>query len=151
MHNQTKQSVTFSKSNIMSLITDSDDYSPGISNDGSYIDQIPSFKQHSQGLRCPCNNHVFHGRTNFATHTKSDRHKKWLESQNANRNNHAVELEKERQLVKEQKLIIARLELEVARLERNMLKMTEMIHMLSDINRKTPLTQQETTLDLLDF
>jgi len=74
-----------------------------------------------------------------------------LESQNANRNNHAVELEKERQLVKEQKLIIARLELEVARLERNMLKMTEMIHILSDINRKTPLTQQETTLDLLDF
>ena len=142
----------------MSLITDSDDYSPGISNDGSYVDQIPSFNQRygsldnkPQGLRCPCNNHVFHGRTNFATHIKSERHKKWLESQNANRNNHAVELEKERQLVKEQKIIIARLELEVARLERNMLKMTEMIHILSDINRKTPLTQQETTLDLLDF
>ena len=135
----------------MSLITDSDDYSPGISNDGSYVDQIPSFNNKPQGLRCPCNNHVFHGRTNFATHIKSDRHKKWLESQNANRNNHAVELEKERQLVKEQKIIIAKLELEVAKLERNMLKMTEMIHILSDINRKTPLTQQETTLDLLDF
>jgi hypothetical protein len=133
----------------MSLITDSDDYSPGMTSDGSYIDQIPSFNQYSQGLRCPCNNHVFHGRTNFATHIKSDRHKKWLESQNANRNNHAVELEKERQLVKEQKIIIAKLELEVARLERNMLKMTEMIHILSDINRK--ITHQETTIDLLDF
>lgn len=134
----------------MSLITDSDDYSPGISNDGSYVDQIPSFNNKPQGLRCPCNNHVFHGRTNFATHIKSDRHKKWLESQNANRNNHAFELEKERQLVKEQKIIIAKLELEVAKLERNMLKMTEMIHILSDINRKVS-PQQEITLDLLDF
>jgi hypothetical protein len=135
----------------MSLITDSDEYSPGMTNDGSYIDQIPSFKQHSQGLRCPCNNHVFHGRTNFATHIKSDRHKKWLEAQNANRNNHAVELEKALQLIKDHKLIIAKFEVDNARLEHNMLKMTEMIHILSDNNRKTPLTQKETTLDLLDF
>jgi len=71
-----------------------------------------------------------------------------LESLNSNRTNYFAELEKERQLVKEQKVIIAKLELEVARLERNMLKMTEMIHILSDINRKP--TQQETTLDLLD-
>jgi len=91
---------------------------------------------------------VFHARANFVTHIKSDRHKKWLESLNSNRNNHAVELEKERQLVKEQKIIIAKLEIEVARLERNMLKMIEMIHILSDINRKPT---QETTLDLLDF
>jgi len=132
----------------MSLITDSDEYSPGVTNDGSYVDQIPNFNNRPQGIRCTCNNHVFHARANFVTHIKSDRHKKWLESLNSNRNNHAVELEKERQLVKEQKIIIAKLEIEVARLERNMLKMIEMIHILSDINRKPT---QETTLDLLDF
>ena len=136
----------------MSLITDSDDYSPGINNDGSYVDQIPSFNNKPQGLRCPCNNHVFHGRTNFATHIKSDRHKKWLESQNANRNNHAVELEKALQLIKDQKLIIAKFEVDNARLENNMLKMTEMIHILSDINRKVNTeSTPSTTLDLLDF
>lgn len=136
----------------MSLITDSDDYSPGITNDGVYIDQIPSFNNKPQGLRCHCNNHIFHCRANFATHIKSDRHKKWLESQNANRNNHAVELEQERQVVKEQKIIIAKLELEVARLERNMMKMTEMIHILSDINNKVNQeSKTSTTLDLLDL
>ena len=141
----------------MSLITDSDDYSPGVTHDGSYVDQIPSFNQRygslnnkPQGLRCPCNNHVFHCRSNFAIHIKSDRHKKWLESQNANRNNHAVDLEKERQVVKEQKIIIAKLELEVARLERNMLKMTEMIHILSDITRKVP-QESAVTMDLIDL
>ena len=78
------------------------------------------------------------------THIKSERHKKWLESQNANRNNHAVELEKERQLPPT-KIIIARLEL-----DRNMLKMTERTHILSDINHKV-YPQQEIMLDLLDF
>jgi hypothetical protein len=73
-----------------------------------------------------------------------------LESQNANRNNHAVDLEKERQVVKEQKIIIAKLELEVARLERNMLKMTEMIHILSDITRKVP-QESAVTMDLIDL
>ena len=136
----------------MALITDSDDYTLGINNDGVYIDQIPSFNNKPQGLRCPCNNHKFHCRANFASHIKTERHKKWLESQNANRNNHMVELEQERLVVKEQKIIIAKLELEVARLERNMMKMTEMIHILSDINNKVNQeSKTSTTMDLLDL
>lgn len=134
----------------MSLITNSDDYSPSINNEGNYIDHIPSFNNYPQGLRCPCTHHIFHSRSNFATHIKCANHKKWIESLNSNRANYFVELEKERQLVKEQKIIIAQKDFEITKLEREKHKMLEMIHFLSNVNRprEPPLSSQQ---DLLDF
>jgi hypothetical protein len=59
-------------------------------------------------------------------------------------------LEKERQLVKEQKIIIAQKDLEILKLEREKHKMLEMIHFLSNVNRprEPPSSSQP---DLLDF
>jgi hypothetical protein len=134
----------------MSLITDSDEYSPSIADDGTYVDQIPSFNNHPQGFRCPCSNKSYATRTLLAAHIRTVTHKRWVESLNANRSNHFADLEKERQLVKEQKIIMAQMQRDIARLEYEKRKFIEMIHFLSEANRVAePATA--TQEDLLDF
>lgn len=127
----------------MSLITDSDEYSPGVNNDGMYVDQIPSFNNRQQGIRCPCNNHVFAARQNFAIHIRSGGHKRWLENLNSNRANYFTELDAERQTVRQQKIIIAKLEREKCELMR-------MIHTLSAIHNAGEPTQLN-NVDLMNF
>ena len=134
----------------MSLITDSDDYSPGMHTDGTYIDHIPCFTNLPQGIRCPCNYHTFATRQSFLTHTKTLAHKRWLERLNANRTNYFVELEKERQVVHQQKIIIAKMELDIARLEREKQRILEMVHVLSDISTSVSTTSGTST-NLIDF
>jgi hypothetical protein len=81
---------------------------------------------------------------------KTVTHKRWIESLNSNRSNHFADLEKERQLVKEQKIIIAQMQRDIARLEYEKRKFIEMIHFLSEANRVAePATA--TQEDLLDF
>ncbi len=139
----------------MSLITDSDEYSPGVTNDGSYVNQIPNFNNRPQGIRCPCNNHVFHARQNFVTHIKSDIHKKFIESLNANRNNHAAELETARQVIKDQKIIIAQRDTAIAqrdtaiaKLENETRKLFRTIHLITGI---TTTTRTDAEPDLINF
>ena len=136
----------------MSLITDSDDYSPGMHTDGTYIDHIPCFTNLPQGVRCTCNYHTFTTRKSFITHTKSMTHKGWLERLNANRTNYFVELEKERQIVHQQKIIIAKMELDIARLEREKQRIMEMVHVLSDMGTSlSTSTTSATSTNLIDF
>jgi len=127
----------------MSLITDSDDYSPGVNNDGLYVDQIPSFNGRTQGIRCPCNNHIFPSRQNLVTHIKTAGHKRWIENLNSNRANYFTELDAERQTVRQQKIIIAKLEREKCELMR-------MIHTLSAINA-AEASQSNNNVDLMNF
>jgi len=128
----------------MSLITDSDDYSPGVNNDGVYVDQIPSFNGRTQGIRCPCNNHIFPSRQNLAIHIKTAGHKRWLENLNSNRANYFTELDAERQTVRQQKIIIAKLEREKCELMR-------MIHTLSAINTAEASQSNNNNVDLMIF
>lgn len=134
----------------MSLITDSDDYSPSITDDGTYVDQMPSFHDKPQGFRCPCSNKCYTTRVLLASHIRTVTHKRWVESLNANRTNHFADLEKERQLVKEQKIIIAQMQREITKLEHEKRKFIEMIHFLSDVNSKMA-PNVASQLDLLDF
>jgi len=122
------------------LVTEPDTYSPSISDDGKYIDMIPTFSGRTQGMRCPCNNHSFTARQAFVTHTKTAIHKRWLETHNANRLNYLQELEQARQLIQQQRIIIAQLER-----EKNDLRRT--IHILS-MPTSIPA---ETSSNLLDF
>lgn len=135
----------------MSLITDSDDYSPGITDNGTYIDQIPSFNNHPQGFRCPCNNRCYASRPLLASHIKTATHKKWIESLNSNRTNYFADLEKERQVVKELRIIVAQKDFEIAKMEREKREFMKMIHFLSDVNRYVDPAATSSQLDLLDF
>jgi len=134
----------------MSLITDSDEYSPGVSPDGTYTDQMPSFHGKPQGFRCPCSNKSYSSRTLLSSHVKTATHKKWIESLNANRTNYFADLEKERQIVKEQKIIIAQMQREVCKLEHEKRKLIEMIHFLTVTTTESKITNNSPT-DLLDF
>ena len=127
----------------MELVTESDTYSPSISNDGTYIDQIPSSSHFTQGIRCPCTQNCFASRPSFVSHTKTQSHKRWLESLNANRSNHLTELEQSRKLVRQQQLIIAQLERDK----------TEMMNMVNFLSRQlaTPPQPATAVIDLIDF
>lgn len=129
----------------MALVTESDIYGPSLSQDGAYIDHIPSFNNFPQGIRCPCTNNCYASRQSFSTHTKTQGHRRWLEALNANRANHFTELEQSRQIVRQQQLIIAKLEREK----------TELMNMVSFLSRqlaeKTASVVPSQEIDLLDF
>ena len=128
----------------MSLITESDVYSPSMDSNGAYIDNIPNFNGHKQGLKCPCNNNLFCSRQSFKTHTNTSVHKNWLIQHNNNRQNYFQELEQAKQLIQEQKRIIAQLER-----EKNDLRRT--IHILSTPTTITANIIDTHTVDLLEF
>jgi hypothetical protein len=134
----------------MSLITDSDEYSPGIANDGTYIDQIPSFNGKPQGFRCPCSNKCYASRPLLVSHIKTVNHKKWIESLNANRANYFADLEKERQVVRELRILVAQKDFEISKMEREKREFMKMIHFLSDMNSSASASNAS-QLDLLDF
>lgn len=133
----------------MSLVSEPEIYSPSISADGSYADLIPSFAHLPNGLRCPCSNRrdqKYEGRQSFVTHTRTAMHQRWLQSLNANRNNHFAELDQAKTTITNQKLVIAQLEREVR-------QMTITIQCLS---RQLAAAPQQTAtiqpaIDLLDF
>jgi hypothetical protein len=137
----------------MSLITDSDEYFPRNTN-GVYIDFIPSFHTHPQGLRCPCTGKPYSTRSVFSSHVKTVIHKRWIEALNTNSTNHYEELEKEKQICREQKIIIAQMERDIAKLEREKLSMLETIHILSNMNKtptNTNTNADSSQIDLIDF
>jgi hypothetical protein len=97
----------------MELIIEPDIYAPSIDEHGNYVDRIPSF-QH--GIYCPCGsrkNKNYETSQKLSTHIKSQAHKKWLENLNLNRTNYYVDCNKLNELVKNQRLIIAQMEIDV--------------------------------------
>ena len=97
----------------MDLIIEPDIYAPSIDEHGNYVDMLPSFHK---GIYCPCGsrknkNYATHQK--FSAHIKSQAHKKWLENLNLNKTNYYVDCNKLNELVKNQRLIIAQMEIDV--------------------------------------
>ena len=93
----------------MAVALSPDTYIPGVSDDGQYIDVIPSSLPES-GLKCPCFDRYYYSRDKFAQHIKCKRHGSWLQQLNIDHKNYfkkCIELE---QTVKQQRLLIAELE-----------------------------------------
>lgn len=100
----------------MDICLQPDIYSPGIHDNGNYIDKIPSFNILKKGVYCPCGSRkdkIYDSSQKFTTHIKSKIHQKWLESINLEKTNFYVECHKLQEVVNSQKLIIARLEQDV--------------------------------------
>ena len=94
----------------MDIALTPDTYSPDIDSNGNYIDNPPTIKN---GIYCLCGSRkdkVYDSRAKFLTHTKTQRHQKWLRGMNDNKANFFIELEKSKELVKTQRKIIAELE-----------------------------------------
>ena len=134
----------------MELVVEPDIYAPSIDDKGLYIDKVPPFNFIKKGLVCPCGTRkykVYEGHSVFVSHTKTKAHQKWIESLNLNRSNFYVELEKSKEVISSQRLIIAKLEKEVNNKNMTIDYLTQQLHKtLISTNANT-----NTTINLLDF
>jgi hypothetical protein len=111
----------------MELVVESDIYSPSIDDKGNYVDKIPSFNNIKNGLRCPCGTRkdkTYDCTSYFSNHIKSKTHQKWLSDLNLNKANHYIENEKLKETLQNQRLIIARSEVEINNLRQTVTYLT---------------------------
>lgn len=128
----------------MDLISTPDIYEPSITDDGKYTDATPSFAKFRNGIRCPCGTrkeHVFDSRQSFCLHIKTKTHQKWLNDLTLNKMNYFVESERLKEIVNSQKLIIAKMELELNN------KMKTIDYLSNQLMNKST----NGTLDLMSF
>jgi hypothetical protein len=100
----------------MELVTQPDIYSPSIDENGNYIDKIPSFNIIKNGVLCPCGSRkdkTYETYSVFAQHIKTKVHQKWLINLNMNKSNYYHENEILKETVKNQRMIIAKLEKDI--------------------------------------
>lgn len=94
----------------MDLSVTPDTYTPSVNSDGDYIDNIPPIKH---GIYCPCGSRkdkTYETTVKFAIHIKSKTHQKWLTMLNQNKANYYVEMLTQKELVENQRKLIAQLE-----------------------------------------
>ena len=109
-------------------------YSPNIDDNGNYIDKIPSFKNITQGLSCPCGTRkdkLYTTNSTFASHIKTKCHQSWLSSLNLNKANYYIENEKMKELIYNQKMVIAKLEKDI---NTKIMTIDYLTHLLNKIN-----------------
>jgi len=100
----------------MELVTKPELYTPSIDNAGNYIDKMPSFNTLKYGIRCPCGSRKdksYDTTASFSSHMKSKIHQKWLDNLNLNKANHYVENEKLKHTLQDQRMIIAKMDIEL--------------------------------------
>ena len=94
----------------MDITTTPSIYTPSVDENGNYIDNIYITQN---GLYCPCGSRkdkIYENTNTFRIHTKSKCHQKWLTILNQNKANYYVEMLQNKELVENQKKIIAELE-----------------------------------------
>jgi hypothetical protein len=131
----------------MELVVEPDIYSPSINDNGIYVDKVPPFNYIKKGLSCPCGSRkdkIYETHSVFVAHTKTKTHQKWLEMLNANKANFYVDLEKAKEVISNQRLIIAKLEKDVNNKILTIDYLTQQLH-------KTATSSTSFIEDLLDF
>jgi hypothetical protein len=94
----------------MELVVEPDVYIPNIDENGNYVDKI-YITNKNEGIHCPCSrkDRIY----NFSQHMKSKCHQQWIKTINLNKANHFMENMELRNIVSNQKLIIAKMEKEL--------------------------------------
>lgn len=98
----------------MELTLTPDTYSPNIDEHGNYVDYIPVF-YNGFSLKCPCGtreHQTYNSRAKFSAHMKSVKHNNWILSVNHNKYNYYKESLELGKLVKQQKGIISKMEID---------------------------------------
>lgn len=133
----------------MELVVEPDIYTPSINDNGLYVDKVPPFNYIKKGLVCPCGSRkdkLYETHSVFVAHTKTKAHQKWLEGLNLNRANFYVELEKSKEVISSQRLIIAKLEKDISNKIMTIDYLTQQLHKVtSNVSNVT------NTSNLLDF
>jgi hypothetical protein len=124
----------------MDIAITPDTYMPSVNHEGCYIDNIPVI---NHGLYCLCGSRKdksYETVAKFAIHIKSKTHQKWLTMLNQNKANYYVEMIKYKELVDNQRLIIAHLEQQLNKKNLTVDYLTEQL---------TNKTKTTTSIDLL--
>jgi len=132
----------------MELATESDIYCPNIDNTGTYVDKIPNFKLTNNGVRCPCGTRkdkIYSTRAIFLAHIKTKNHQKWLDDVNANRANYFVENQNLKEIISQQRLIIAQFEKDLST------RAFTVDYLTNELHRLNIMKKNEDTNDLLNF
>ena len=137
----------------MELVVEPDIYSPSINDNGLYVDKVPPFNYIKKGLACPCGSRkdkIYETHSVFVAHTKTKTHQKWLEMLNTNKANFYVDLEKAKEVISNQRLIIAKLEKDVSNKIMTIDYLTQQLHNTTTSFSNTT-TSTSFIIDLLDF
>lgn len=100
----------------MELALQPDIYIPNVDSEGNYVDKIPSTVLLSKGIYCPCTNKkdkMFTSSSKLTAHMKTKMHQRWLQSLNYNKSNYYQENIELRELVENQRKLIAQNEKEM--------------------------------------
>jgi hypothetical protein len=120
-----------------------DTYIPSVNDSGNYIDNIPIIRN---GLYCPCGSRkdkIYENTTKFANHIKSKSHQKWLMIMNENKANYYAEMLKNKELVENQRKIIAQLENQLKK------KTLTIDYLMEELTNKK--IQEISNIDLFDL
>jgi hypothetical protein len=125
----------------MSITLIPDIYTPSIDDDGNYIDRIPVI---NNGINCLCGarKDKVYDSSSFRQHIKTQKHKKWMEYMNQNKTNYYVEMHEGRELIDNQKKIIARLEHQLQS------KSNTIDYLTNQLNKKNPIPKEMNLIDL---
>jgi len=137
----------------MELVVEPDIYSPSINDNGLYVDKVPPFNYIKKGLMCPCGSRkdkLYESHSVFVSHTKTKTHQKWLEMLNLNKANFYVDLEKAKEVISNQRLIIAKLEKDVNNKIMTIDYLTQQLHK-TQVSVSASATSTATAINLLDF
>ena len=129
----------------MDITLTPDTYMPCVDDNGNYTDNIPIIKH---GLFCPCGSRKdksYDTSSKFSVHTKSKSHQKWLSNLNANKVNYYVENEKLMETIKNQRIIIAKLEKDVSN------KILTIDYLTQQLNHNKLFLKNVPTANLLEF
>jgi len=125
----------------MDITLTPDTYTPGVNDNGDYVDCIPIIKN---GLFCLCGSRkekAYENTIKFSAHIKSKSHQKWISSLNQNKANYYVEMVKNRETIENQKQIISKLENQLHK------KTLTIDYLTEQLTYKT--NQSQTSVDLL--
>jgi len=138
----------------MELVVEPDVYAPSVDDNGNYVDKMPSFNIIKKGLSCPCGTRkdkIYQTNVSFSAHIKSKNHQKWLSGLNTNKINYFIENQSLIETVKNQRLIIAKLEKDVSNKILTIDYLTQQLNVkptcASEMNKNKIITVN----DLLDF
>lgn len=132
----------------MEISVEPDLYTPSIDDNGNYIDKVPSFNIIKNGIYCPCGSRkdkIYNTQAKFVSHIKTKTHNKWLESVNLNKSNYYIEALQNKEIINNQKLIIAKMDIEIQNKNRTIDYLT---NQLSNLTIKPTNIIVENLIDL---
>lgn len=137
----------------MELVVEPEIYTPSVNSVGDYIDVIPSFNNLRHGVRCPCGSRkgkVYITHSVFSGHIKTKSHQAWISNLNLNKANYYIESENLKHTVREQRIIIAKMDTELQNKTMTIDYLTKQLTHNTDTNTNTN-TNLTITTDLLTF